>query len=182
MGCHFLLQGIFPTQGLNPHLLHWPVDSVTEPPGKPVGLKPSHIPILDHLPCLGSEWGGWFPQGGVGPGGQSSSHRVVVLDTQQPCPLSLGRSLKTAHLLEDSGCFSRGYRELMWTCGQQSTLRSGPGGCCECCSVCSLIKREQSSRLQVAWWVRVLHGPVSGLRILDQHPRGENSTMEGPTV
>ena len=27
MGCHFLLQGIFPTQGLNPHLLqeilHW---------------------------------------------------------------------------------------------------------------------------------------------------------------
>ena len=23
MGCHFLLQGIFPTQGSNPHLLHW---------------------------------------------------------------------------------------------------------------------------------------------------------------
>ena len=23
--CHFLLQGIFPTQGLNPHLLHWQV-------------------------------------------------------------------------------------------------------------------------------------------------------------
>ena len=23
VGCHFLLQGIFPTQGLNPHLLHW---------------------------------------------------------------------------------------------------------------------------------------------------------------
>ena len=22
MGCHFLLQGIFPTQGSNPHLLH----------------------------------------------------------------------------------------------------------------------------------------------------------------
>ena len=31
MGCHFLLQGIFPTQGLNPHLLHllpWKVDSL----------------------------------------------------------------------------------------------------------------------------------------------------------
>ena len=27
-GCHFLLQGIFPTQGLNPHLLHWQVDSL----------------------------------------------------------------------------------------------------------------------------------------------------------
>ena len=23
VGCHFLLQGIFPTQGLNPRLLHW---------------------------------------------------------------------------------------------------------------------------------------------------------------
>ena len=33
MGCHFLLQGRFPTQGLNPHLL---VDSLPlVPPGKP---------------------------------------------------------------------------------------------------------------------------------------------------
>ena len=28
MGCHFLLQGIFPTQASNPHLLHWQVDSL----------------------------------------------------------------------------------------------------------------------------------------------------------
>ena len=27
VGCHFLLQGIFPTQGLNLLLLHWQVDS-----------------------------------------------------------------------------------------------------------------------------------------------------------
>ena len=27
VGCHFLLQGIFPNQGLNPGLLHWQVDS-----------------------------------------------------------------------------------------------------------------------------------------------------------
>ena len=26
--CHSLLQGIFPTQRLNPHLLHWQVDSL----------------------------------------------------------------------------------------------------------------------------------------------------------
>ena len=26
--CHFLLQGIFTTQGSNPHLLHWQVDSL----------------------------------------------------------------------------------------------------------------------------------------------------------
>ena len=38
-GCHVLLQEIFPTQGLNPcllHLLHWQVDSLPlAPPGKP---------------------------------------------------------------------------------------------------------------------------------------------------
>ena len=28
VGCHFLLQGIFPTQGLNLHLLHLQVDSL----------------------------------------------------------------------------------------------------------------------------------------------------------
>ena len=39
IGCHFLLQGIFPTEGLNPcllHLLHWQVDSLPlVPPAKP---------------------------------------------------------------------------------------------------------------------------------------------------
>ena len=28
MGCHCLLQGIFPTQGSNPYLLHWRADSL----------------------------------------------------------------------------------------------------------------------------------------------------------
>ena len=36
MGCHFLLQGIFPTQGWNLPLLHWQVDS----------LPLSHLGIL----------------------------------------------------------------------------------------------------------------------------------------
>ena len=37
VGCHFLLQGIFPTQGLNLHLLHWWVDSLPlAPSGKPL--------------------------------------------------------------------------------------------------------------------------------------------------
>ena len=39
VGCHFLLQGVFSTQGSNPyllHLLHWQVDSLPlAPPGKP---------------------------------------------------------------------------------------------------------------------------------------------------
>ena len=29
VGCHFLLQGIFPTQGSNPHLLHWQADTLS---------------------------------------------------------------------------------------------------------------------------------------------------------
>ena len=34
--CHFLLQGIFPTQGSNPRLQHWQADSLPlVPPGKP---------------------------------------------------------------------------------------------------------------------------------------------------
>ena len=28
VGCHFLHQGIFPTQESNPHLLHWQADSL----------------------------------------------------------------------------------------------------------------------------------------------------------
>ena len=28
VGCHFLLQGIFPTQGLNPRLMYWQADSL----------------------------------------------------------------------------------------------------------------------------------------------------------
>ena len=35
VGCHFLYQGIFSTQGSNPSLLHWQANSLTtEPPGK----------------------------------------------------------------------------------------------------------------------------------------------------
>ena len=35
VGCHFLLQGIFPTQGLNPGLPHLQVDALpSKPPGK----------------------------------------------------------------------------------------------------------------------------------------------------
>ena len=37
-----LLQGILPTQGLNPHLLrllHWQADSLLVPPGKPIDLR-----------------------------------------------------------------------------------------------------------------------------------------------
>ena len=40
MGCHFLLQGIFLTQELNPqllHLLHWQADSLPLAPAGKLG-------------------------------------------------------------------------------------------------------------------------------------------------
>ena len=68
MGCHALLQGIFPTQGSNSGLLHWQAgSSPLDPPGKSVGdttpstnfihpwhPEPSHqvFPRLGLLPRL----------------------------------------------------------------------------------------------------------------------------------
>ena len=49
MGCHFLLQGIFLTQGSNPcllHLLHWQPGPLV-PPGKP--LAPDELSNSDLL-------------------------------------------------------------------------------------------------------------------------------------
>ena len=44
VGCHFLLQGICPTRGSNPSLLHWQVNSLpSEPPGEPLSWVPPTI-------------------------------------------------------------------------------------------------------------------------------------------
>ena len=51
-GSHFFLQGIFPSQSSNHHLLHWQADSSPlEPPGKlhPWGIKSQ---FLHTQPCL----------------------------------------------------------------------------------------------------------------------------------
>ena len=41
-GCHFLLQGIFPTQGSKPGLLHWQVNSSPlRPQGSPIVITHS---------------------------------------------------------------------------------------------------------------------------------------------
>ena len=57
MGCHFLLQGIFQTQGSNPllfHFLHWQVDSLPlAPPGKPHQLP---VKSLSHVQLFATPW------------------------------------------------------------------------------------------------------------------------------
>ena len=56
VGCHFLLQGIFPTQGLNPCLLHWQADSLPlSHQESPVGTQyraRSIILLWDFRSCL----------------------------------------------------------------------------------------------------------------------------------
>ena len=49
MGCHFLLQGIFPTQGENPtsHIIGGFLTA--EPPGKPTHL--GELGLLSHMDC-----------------------------------------------------------------------------------------------------------------------------------
>ena len=59
VGCHALLQGIFPTQGLNLGLLHWQADSLPlAPPGKPTtreatAVRRPHITTREE-PLLGA--------------------------------------------------------------------------------------------------------------------------------
>ena len=56
MGCHALLQGIFPTHGSNPSLLcllHWQAGSwPLVPPGKPKHPIPSISPTIGHNASL----------------------------------------------------------------------------------------------------------------------------------
>jgi len=50
VGCHALLQGIFPTQGLNPGLSTLQVDSLpSEPPGKPKNIGGGSLSLLQGI-------------------------------------------------------------------------------------------------------------------------------------
>ena len=56
VGCHFLLQGIFPTQGSNAslqHLLHWLMDSLPlshlGSPGFPGGSVVKNLPAMQEM-------------------------------------------------------------------------------------------------------------------------------------
>ena len=51
VGCHFLLRGVFLTQGSNQSLLHWQPDSLpTEPPRKPLAVREGSLSFLS-LDC-----------------------------------------------------------------------------------------------------------------------------------
>ena len=56
VGCHFLLQGIFLTRGLNPHILclpQWQPESSSASPGKLLSsVQLCHRQACSHGPCL----------------------------------------------------------------------------------------------------------------------------------
>ena len=55
---YFLLQGIFPTPGLNPHVLHLQADFFNfEPPGKPSGILLGHEKNNEIMPFAATRMG-----------------------------------------------------------------------------------------------------------------------------
>ena len=67
VGCHFLLQGVFPTQGSNPNLLHWQVAS----------LPPSHLGSpTEKIPCYKWLWR-YMPSPKHHPFSLSTDHQSV---------------------------------------------------------------------------------------------------------
>ena len=88
VGCRFLLQGIFPTQGLNPRLLYWQTNSLP----------------LSHLgsPCCSES----TPRGKDPCGSDPPS---LWLEQQEEgevpgCPKEPGTMLRALHLLANQSC------------------------------------------------------------------------------
>ena len=73
MGCHYLLWGIFPIQGSNPHflcLLNWQVNSLSlVPPGKP---------LVERKVCFISDAGNLWGRAYTGPKANSPPHPQLV--------------------------------------------------------------------------------------------------------
>ena len=78
MGCYFLLQEIFPTQGLNPHcwcLLHWQVGSLPLTPSvRDVCPWAGHFTSV-HTASLSDRAGEVTPKVPVGSGSKKTKHR-----------------------------------------------------------------------------------------------------------
>ena len=89
MGFHFLLQGIFPTQGWNPCLLHWQTDCrffTTEPPGKPLSMiGVSFFFFFFHLLFLKGEHS------------PEKTQSFMLLDLRKGCSLCLEHRSSISH-------------------------------------------------------------------------------------
>ena len=84
VGCRFLFQGFFPTQGSNLHHLHWQAVFTTEPPGKPAKW--------------GAPWNWPGLETPTEPSGQNSSSETGSVSV--PFPWSLGFRQEMLAILE----------------------------------------------------------------------------------
>ena len=86
VGCHSLLQGIFPTQGSNPDLLHWQVDSLSwAPPGKPLTAESPLFPEGNVYQGATLLWfKGWLVMVGFLSEGSGSPHSWFRTDNMHP--------------------------------------------------------------------------------------------------
>ena len=87
VGCHFLLQGILPTQGSNPHLLHCQADSLP----------------LNHLRSPDST----YSQTSIDIGSHARSHKYKTAD-------SLVTNKKVLLLVSYVSWTSNGYLDILW--------------------------------------------------------------------
>ena len=101
VGCHFLLQGIFTTQGTNPGLLHCRWNFTTEPPGKPrhciVYFLITYLLMtsfaLENLQAPGA------PLWGEETDTKQSNESSPVAQTKRQCELNISSSSFTSLLL-----------------------------------------------------------------------------------
>ena len=81
VGCHFLLQGIFPIQGLNSRLLHWQADSLPPSHWGSSAYRSTHKYLRDHQPT-------------PGPVLSARVHEAEVVGFRQQEPLGRGLASK----------------------------------------------------------------------------------------
>ena len=138
MGCHLLLQGIFPTKGSNRCLLcllHWQVDSLPiESPGQKVQIgQNSLLPLLKsqeqkqspaHVPCTNQcqrRWANHLSQLFTG---HTPGHTPTLTPYKnQLAHPAQGAGEGTCLLLFNPSCFSRGpNKALPEMKGKKNTL------------------------------------------------------------
>ena len=91
VGCHFLLQEIFPTQGSNPNLLHWQADP------SPLSHQESSQICMYSFGCTGLQHEGYldvamwdsFPPPGIEPGPPTLGAQKLTLWTTREDPTQL---------------------------------------------------------------------------------------------
>ena len=79
VGCHFLLQGIFPTRGLNPHLLHCQLDSL------PLSYQESLSSLFCNLNTMRLTFPFWRKGWIFGPGTSTLQHYSLCGDCYWHC-------------------------------------------------------------------------------------------------